>query len=97
MGGVYFLTAVINATVSTPLCHYLGLDVKPRARIIAMVNLSDACCQRVISFAQNSDGRENAPVDKAKEISMICHKTAGLGSPIPPLPLSTWMESEGGC
>jgi NhaP-type Na+/H+ or K+/H+ antiporter len=79
MGGVYFLTAVINATLSTPLCHYLGLDVKPRARILAMVNVSDACCQHVISLAQNSDGRENALVDKAKEISKICHKTAGLG------------------
>ena len=79
MGGVYFLTAVINATVSTPLCHYLGLDVKPRARILAMVNFSDSCCQHVISLAQNSDGGESALVDKAKEISKTCHKTAGLG------------------
>ena len=79
MGGVYFLTAVTNATVSTPVCHYLKLDVQPRARILAMVNLSDACCQHVISHAQNSDGRESPIVDQAKEISRICHKTAGLG------------------
>ena len=77
--GVYFLTVVINATVSTHLCHYLGLDVKPRARILAMVNFSDACSQHVSSLAQNSEGRESPFVDKAKEISKICHKTAGLG------------------
>ena len=44
-----------------------------------MVNFSDACSQLVSSLAQNSDGRGSPFVDKAKEISKICHKTAGLG------------------
>ena len=92
--GVYFLTVVINATVSTLLCHYLGLDVKPRARILVMVNFSDACSQLVSSLAQNSDGRESPFVDKAKEISKICHKTAGLGESESTV---VNLHSEGGC
>ena len=54
----------------------LKLDVRPRARILAIVNVSDACCQHIVALGQNS---ESPIVDTAKEISMRCHKTASLG------------------
>ena len=59
---LYSLTAVMNATMCTRLCHYLKLDVKPRARILALVTASDACCQHVISLALISEVIERVPL-----------------------------------
>jgi NhaP-type Na+/H+ or K+/H+ antiporter len=76
MGGVYFLTAIINATLSLPLVEYLKLDAKPRARILAMTSIADACHKHVIALAENSDGTQSAVQAKAREISVSCHKLA---------------------
>ena len=40
--------------------------------------MSVECCQHVIVLAQDPDDRWSALVDNAQEISMICHKAAGL-------------------
>jgi len=36
IGGVYFLTAIINAKLCLPLVQYLKLGANSRARILAM-------------------------------------------------------------
>jgi len=76
MGGVYFLTAIINATLSLPLVQYLKLDAKPRVRILAMTSVSDACQKHVIALAKNSQGIGSAVEAKAREMSMRCHEAA---------------------
>jgi hypothetical protein len=73
---VYFLTAIINATLSLPLVEYLKLDAKPRARILAMTSMADACHKHVSALAENSDGPQSAVLASAREISVSCHKIA---------------------
>jgi NhaP-type Na+/H+ or K+/H+ antiporter len=69
MGGVYFLTAIINASVSLPLTQLLKLDAKPRARLLAMVRLSDECSKHVCALAENNENRDITLAETGKEIS----------------------------
>ena len=80
MGGVYFLTAIINATLSLPLVEYLRLDAKPHARILAMTSIADACHKHVVALAEKSDGPHSVVQATAKEISASCHKIARTSS-----------------
>eukprot|EP00931_Biecheleriopsis_adriatica_P007107 TRINITY_DN108421_c0_g1_i1.p1 TRINITY_DN108421_c0_g1~~TRINITY_DN108421_c0_g1_i1.p1 ORF type:complete len:715 (-),score=130.41 TRINITY_DN108421_c0_g1_i1:20-1843(-) len=74
MGGVYFLTTVINATLSSHLVQYLKLDAKPGARMLAMLAVSDECCQHVAALAHRSKAVESAA--KVREISERYRQTA---------------------
>merc|ERR1712135_128236 len=80
MGGVYFLTAIINATLSLPLVQYLKLDAKPHARILAMTSIADACHKHVVALAEKSDSPHSVVQATAKEISASCHKIARTSS-----------------
>jgi len=101
MGGVYFLTTIINATLSTPLVQYLKLDAKPRARLLAMVEVSDECCQQAAALVQDSQGAESRAAAEAKEVSANCHATvrdtvhAQAGGPATGLEASLLLEAGG--
>ena len=76
MGGVYFLTAIINASVSLPLTQFLKLDAKLRARFLAMVRLSDECSKHVCALAENNENRDSTLAEAGKEISTRCRDAA---------------------
>jgi len=76
MGGVYFLTTVINATLSSSLVQYLKLDAKPRARILAMTEVSEECCRRAVQLVQKTQGAKSEAAVKAGEIAARCHMVA---------------------
>ena len=66
LGGVFFLTAVINAT----------LDVKPRARILAMMTVSDSCCNQVIALSYNTEGIDSQLEEKFRDVAKECRDSA---------------------
>jgi len=76
MGGVYFLTTVINATLSSPLVQYLKLDAKPRARILAMTEVSEECCRHAVQLVQKTQGAKSEAAVKAEEIAARCQGMA---------------------
>jgi len=77
MGGVYFLTTVINATFSSPLVQYLKLDAKPRARILAMTEVSDECCRHAADLVRKAQGAKSEAAAKAEELAATCRGLAG--------------------
>jgi len=77
MGGMYLLTTVINATLSSPLVQYLKLDSKPRARILAMTEVSDECCRHATDLVRRAQGEESEAAAKAEEVVATCSEAAG--------------------